>query len=317
MPAQSRSVLWVAIAIGAVLVAATTFLVAKTDHAVGSINSASSSSAPASSAASSPAIQSPAPTHSVSHSASPTPSPHVTSTGTPFHKGALTWDDEFNSTAGLNGWNFETGNIGGPSEGELQWYDQSNATVSNGNLVMTATKGGGGHQCWNGACRYTSVRMISSFSQTYGLFEARIKLAGGQGIWPAFWMQGADYPLVHLPAAGEIDIVEVNGKQPVDQLSGFVHEQNGDPLDYYDTLPQSIYDGYHVYAVEWTPQGITWLVDGQQYGHFAAPPGWGFNHPFNIILSLAVGGGWPGSPNASTHFPVSMYVNWLKVYSLG
>jgi beta-glucanase (GH16 family) len=156
--------------------------------------------------------------------------------------------------------------------------------------------------------------MISSFKQRYGLFEARIKLAGGRGIWPAFWMQGANYDRVHLPKAGEIDIAEVNGRQPADRLGGYGHEQDGTAKAYYDRMSQSIYAGYHIYGVEWTREGITWLVDGKAYGYLPAYRGWPFNHPFNIILSLAVGGTWPGSPDASTHFPVSMYVNWLRVY---
>jgi beta-glucanase (GH16 family) len=239
----------------------------------------------------------------------------------------LTWDDEFTTAAGLNGWWFENGNVGGPALQELQWYDQNNATVTNGNLVLTATAGANGQQCWNGPCQYTSVRMQSNFSQTYGLFEARIKLAGGTGIWPTFWMQGDNFDQVGDPAAGEIDIVEVNGQPPLDRIGGYAHAPNvptqlcGQAADIagcffsaYDTMSEPVYDDYHIYGVEWTPTGITWLLDGKPFGYLAAYPGWPFNHPFNIILSLAVGGSWPGSPDASTHFPVSMDVNWLRVY---
>jgi beta-glucanase (GH16 family) len=285
--------------IGAVLIASTTLLVARADRAVRTANAALSSQS----------THKPAP----SLSASAGPSSAATSL-LPAGHWVLTWNDQFKSTRGLRRWWFENANTGGPSEHELQWYDRSNATVRNGNLVITATKGGGGHTCWNGPCQYSSARMQSTFSQAYGFFEARIKLAGGHGIWPAFWMQGDNYSHVGLPAAGEIDIVEVNGRQPVDQLSGFVHEQNGHAIDYYDKLPQSIYDGYHVYAVEWTPQRITLFVDGKAYGYLNAYRGWPFDHPFNIILSLAVGGGWPHPPDASTHFPASMYVDWLRVY---
>ena len=310
MRLKSKPALWVGVVIGTVLVGLTAFLVAGTGQAGGTANSASSSHS----------TRTPAPTHS----ASATASPHATSSASKspsksrtilsaFH-GVLTWNDEFNSTAGLNGWHFLTGNVGGQAPlDELQYYDQSNASVSNGNLVLTATQGGGGHQCKYGPCRYTSVRMISSFSQAYGLFEARIKLAGGQGIWPAFWMQGDNYDQVGLPAAGEIDIAEVNGRPPVNVLSGFGHAP-GVVTKYYDSLPQPLDAGYHIYGVEWTRTGITWFVDGKAYGYLAAYRGWPFNHPFNIILSLAVGGTWPGPPDATTHFPVSMYVNWIHVY---
>jgi beta-glucanase (GH16 family) len=297
MPLQSKSALWPGIVIGAVLVAATTFLVARADHAAGTASSAISSHSTRASARS----HSPAP---ISSSGLPTGSAS---------RWLLTWQDDFSTAAGLSQWWYESGNVGGPSLGQLQWYDQGNATISHGNLLLTATASDTGHQCWNGPCQYTSVRMQSYFSQAYGLFEARIKLAGGTGIWPAFWMQGANYDQVGLPQAGEIDIAEVNGQAPVDRLGGYAHAPD---VFYtaYDMMTQPVYSGYHIYAVDWTPTGITWLLDGKPFGYMAAYPGWPFNHPFNIILDLAVGGNWPGPPNASTQFPVSMYVNWVRVY---
>jgi beta-glucanase (GH16 family) len=307
MPSQSRSALWTAIVIGVLLVASATLLVARIGHAVTSANSASS--ARSGSVTSSSSTKTPAASHSSS-------APPVTATSAlPPGHWTSTWIDSFNTRQGLKRWWPASANTGGKSEHELQWYDKSNATISNGKLVLTATKGGGGHTCWNGRpCQYSSARIQSYFDQEYGVFEARIKLPGGRGIWPAFWMQGDNYKKVFLPKAGEIDIVEVNGKQPADRLSGFAHAKDGHATDYYDRLPESIYDGYHVYGVEWTPKGISWYVDGKKYGNLPAYRGWVFNHPFNIILSLAVGGGWPGSPNASTQFPARMYVDWLRVY---
>jgi beta-glucanase (GH16 family) len=310
MPSQSKSGLLLGVSVGAVLVASTTFLVARAVH-VGAMANSASSNHPTQSPS---PTQSPAPTHS----ASTGHSPGATSILSPTH-GALTWNDQFTSAAGLKQWWFESGNCIGGSCGkhplhELQWWDRRNATVRNGNLVLTATKGPDGNTCWYGPCQYASVRMQSTFSQAYGLFEARIKLAGGPGIWPAFWMQGVDYAKVG-PPAGEIDIAEVNNQPPVDKLGGYSHAPNSVHA-FYDTLSEPYYANYHIYAVEWTPRRITWFVDGKAYGYLRAYPGWPFNHPFNIILSLAVGGGWPGPPTAQTHFPVSMYVNWLRVYRL-
>jgi len=314
MPRQSKSALWPGMVIGVVLVAATTFLVVKTTHTVATSNSASSDHS----------TQTAAPTHSATGG----PSPHATSksrsttltSAMPAGPWVLTWDDEFKSTAGLSRWSFVSGSVIGGSGGthplhELQWWDQSNATVSNGNLVLTATKGLNGHSCWYGQCDYTSVRMMSTFSQTYGLYEARIKLPAGQGIWPAFWMQGSQYSTDPV-GAGEIDIAEQNNRPPLDRLGGYTHTAQG--INYfYHWMSEPVSASYHVYGIAWTPSRITFFVDGTPYGHLDAYPGWPYNHPFNIILSLAVGGGWPGPPTASTHFPVRMYVNWLRVYKHG
>jgi beta-glucanase (GH16 family) len=99
----------------------------------------------------------------------------------------------------------------------------------------------------------------------------------------------------------------------VNVLTGFAHAPK---MKYRvaSTLPQPLSAGYHVYAVEWTRRKITWLVDGKVFGHLASYQGWPFDHPFNIILNLAVGGMWPGPPNSSTHFPATMHVDWVRVY---
>lgn len=226
----------------------------------------------------------------------------------------LSWQDEFNSTASLNAWSFAEGNVGGPALQQLQWYDKTNASINpQGDLVISATANGGGHQCFNGPCGYSSVRMQTEAAFGYGLIEARIELPRGQGLWPAFWMQGVNFPQVGLPAAGEIDIAELNSRAPADVLTAFAHA----PGLHFDVPPlamqQPISAGFHIYAVEWARSGITWLVDGHPYGHLAYA-GSPFDHPFNIILDLAVGGSWPGPPDASTRFPAHMYVDWVRVY---
>ncbi len=296
MRSNNRSAPWLGALVGVLLVASTAFLVARFAHAR---DTASKSLTPL----------------SATRQRAPSPNPQSTSPGSTLSMAnwVLTWQDKFNSTAALHKWSFVLGNQGGPALKQLQWYDRSNASIRGGKLVITADANGGGHQCWNGPCHYTSVRMQTHFAQAYGLFEARIKMPAGGGLWPAFWMVGDNYNQVYLPRAGEIDIAEVSNHPPATRLTGFAHA----PKLYYraqDVLPQPLSAGYHDYAIEWTKSRITWLVDGKAYGHLNAYPGWPFNHPFNIILDLAVGGNWPGPPTSSTHFPATMDVDWVRVY---
>jgi beta-glucanase (GH16 family) len=226
----------------------------------------------------------------------------------------LTWHDEFNSPSSLNEWAYSVGGDGWSLK-QLQWYDASNAVVDRqGDLVITASKNGQGQQCWYGPCRYSSVRMttFNKFSQTYGRFEARIRIPTGAGLWPAFWLEGTNIFQVGWPESGEVDIVESNGQHP-DLVQGYAHAPTNSHSSFF-TLPSPISAGFHVYGVDWSPQGITWFVDGHPYGHMQAYPGWPFNHPFYIILNLAVGGSWPGSPNSSTPFPARMVISWVRVY---
>lgn len=224
----------------------------------------------------------------------------------------LSWSDDFSTTEGLKGWTFNVGGNGW-SHKELQWYDKSNASVD-GHLIVTASANGGSHVCWYGACQYTSVRMQTDgfFSQTYGKFQIRMKLPPGRGLWPAFWLEGADVNKVGWPACGEIDVVEVNNRHSK-ILTGFAHAPHFN-FEAIRELPESLYAEYHTYSVDWTPQGITWLIDGTQYAHMSSYPGWAFDHPFFLILELAVGGNWPGPPNSSTQFPAHMLVDWIRVY---
>lgn len=236
------------------------------------------------------------------------------SPATPHTRWRLTWSDNFNGPASLRQWTFETNGFGGYVK-QLQWYDRQNATVDGrGHLVITASKGGGGHRCWYGTCRYTSVRMhtMGSFAQTYGRFEARIKLPAGAGLWPAFWMEGADVTQVGWPASGEIDIVEPDNRHPtlVESYSHGSHQG----IKNYLTMPAPLSAGYHVYGVDWSTQQITWWIDGYVYAHLKYYPGWPYDHPFFLVLDLAVGGGYPGPPTAQTPFPAHMLVDWIRVY---
>jgi beta-glucanase (GH16 family) len=244
--------------------------------------------------------------------------------------GAQTWTDEFNGAAGsapdASKWTLETGGSGNGNN-ELQYYTNSTRNASldgNGNLVITARKNSDSAlQCWYGTCQYTSARLNTArtFTQAYGRYEARIKIPRGQGIWPAFWMLGDDLASVGWPNSGEIDIMENVGNEP-GTVHGTVHGpgySGGGGIGASYSLPdgKAFADGFHTFAVDWSPQAITWSVDGQTYQTRTPADAngdkWVFDHPFFIILNLAVGGNWPGSPNASTSFPQTMTVDYVRV----
>jgi beta-glucanase (GH16 family) len=259
--------------------------------------------------------------------AAPAPAPAVSAAA------ALTWSDDFNGPAGSapdgSKWLLETGG-GGWGNQELEYYTNStrNAALDgNGNLVITARKENpAGYSCWYGSCQYTSARLNTSarFTQAYGRFEARLKIPRGQGMWPAFWMLGNDIGSVGWPNSGEIDVMENVGKEP-GTVHGSLHGpgySGGNPLTGTYTLPggRAFADDFHVFTVDWAPGSVTWFVDGVQYSrHTPADTSgrWVFDHPFFMILNVAVGGGWPGSPDASTAFPQQMIIDYVHVYAQG
>ncbi|MGA5572614.1 family 16 glycosylhydrolase [Streptomyces pseudogriseolus] len=247
---------------------------------------------------------------------------------------AVTWSDEFDGPAGSAPdpakWTLETGG-GGNGNHELQYYRDSrdNAALDgNGNLVITARKNTDpGLRCWYGACQYTSARLntAKTFTQAYGHFEARIKVPRGQGMWPAFWMLGNDLGSVGWPNSGEIDIMENVGYEP-NAVHGTLHGpgySGGGGIGAAYNLPggAAFADAFHVFAVDWSPEKITWSVDGTTYQtRTPADLGgkkWVYDHPFFMILNLAVGGDWPGSPNADTQFPQTMTVDYVRVSASG
>lgn len=243
---------------------------------------------------------------------------------------AQTWSDEFNGAAGsapdASKWTLETGGSGNGNN-ELQYYTNSTQNASldgNGNLVITARKSSGsGLQCWYGACQYTSARLNTArtFTQAYGRYEARIKIPRGQGIWPAFWMLGDDLGSAGWPNSGEIDIMENVGYEP-NTVHGTIHGpgySGGAGIGASYSLPggRAFADDFHTFAVDWSPNAVVWSVDGQTY-QTRTPADvngnkWVFDHPFFIILNLAVGGNWPGSPDGSTAFPQTMTVDYVRV----
>jgi beta-glucanase (GH16 family) len=224
----------------------------------------------------------------------------------------LAWQDDFTSSDLSKNWTFA--NSGSSFDDALNWFGEDSATVADGGgLVITAAKGGSEHACWYGPCKYTSTEMTSNFSQEYGRFEARIKIPGGAGLWPAFWLIPQPQPGESIP--GEIDIVEVNNKNP-DEVTGYVHD--GPVYNYKaeKVLSGPISSQFHIYGVDWTPTGVTWTLDGTPYAHINKFPGWPLDQPFVIVFDLAVGGNWAGPPTASTVFPATMQVSWVRVYKM-
>lgn len=246
-------------------------------------------------------------------------------------KWTLVWSDEFNGPDGSmpdpSKWSIVKDGSGFGNH-ELEYYTDRPANVhqEKGNLVITARKEGYTGQ--DGVTReYTSARLETAghFQQEYGRYEARIKIPNGQGIWPAFWMLGSDIGTVGWPACGEIDIMENVGFEP-SKIHGTLHgpQYSGDnPLTGAYTRPglAAFSDAFHVFAVEWEPQVIRFYVDNilyetQTIDSIPSHKHWAFDHPFFLLLNVAVGGQWPGNPDASTSFPTSMLVDYVRVYKL-
>lgn len=240
----------------------------------------------------------------------------------------LTWSDEFSgsNSSAPDPAKWDVKNSGHWANNELQYYTNrpQNIRIENGNLVITANSEQ--YTDAEGLSRaYTSGRMesLGKFTQKYGRFEARIKLPGGKGIWPAFWLMGNNVDTVGWPQCGEIDIMELIGSE-MSNVYGTIHGpgySGGSSIGAKYTLPsqQKFSDDFHVMAVEWEPNAIRFYVDGNLYETRTPadlPQGttWVFDHPFFIIVNLAVGGDWPGNPDATTQFPQTMLVDYVRVY---
>ena len=245
----------------------------------------------------------------------------------------LVWSDEFSSPDGSapdpSKWTYDTGGKGwGNTELECYTNRLQNAQINRGNLVITAQQENAPFVCSDGSTNsYTSARLKTQglFSQAYGRFEARIKVSAGQGMWPAFWMLGKDITTAGWPTCGEIDIMENIGKEP-GTVHGSLHgpsttTRTSDATSIF-TLPagQAFADDFHLFAVEWERGVVRFYVDSNLYATFTEsqwPAGgtWVFDHPFFILLNVAVGGNWPGSPDSSTVFPRHLLVDYVRVYT--
>jgi beta-glucanase (GH16 family) len=241
----------------------------------------------------------------------------------------LVWSDEFNGPDGSSPdptkWTPETGGNGWGNN-ELEYYTArpQNVQQQNGNLVITALRET--YTGPDGVTRsYTSARLKTAalFSQTYGRFEARIKIPYGQGLWPAFWMLGNDISTKGWPACGEIDIMENVGFEP-SIVHGSMHGpgySGATPLTGGFTLSNGRFsDDYHVFAIEWESKVVRFYVDNTLYetrtpSDLPSGTNWVFDHPFFILLNVAVGGNWPRNPDQTTVFPQTMVVDYVRVYA--
>ncbi len=235
---------------------------------------------------------------------------------------ALAWSDEFNSAQGSlpapANWSYDLGNWGWGNH-ELQNFTNSpvNAHMDGqGNLAIHAESSAGG---------YTSAQLNTKgkFSAQYGRVVARMKLPVGAGLWPAFWMMGANIDSVGWPQCGEVDIMESRGDQPSANY-GSIHGprySGGGAIQGIYVLPNGakFSDDFHEFALEWSPQTAVFYLDGTPYqtttkAMLPAGSSWVFDQPFYLLLSLAVGGDFPGSPDASTSFPQELLVDYVRVY---
>ncbi|MEL0651871.1 glycoside hydrolase family 16 protein [Algibacter sp. TI.3.09] len=233
----------------------------------------------------------------------------------------LVMQDEFDTNGALDSsiWDFNIGNgENGWGNNELQYYTNraENAVVQNGVLIMTANK-----ESFQGS-DYTSARILTKgkFEQTYGRFEARIRLPYGQGLWPAFWLLGADVDEVGWPQCGEIDIMENRGQEPT-LISGTVHGPGysaGESISKSYELTNDRFDtGFHIFGIEWGPEYINYYVDDVLYNQITPEDvtgEWVYDHPFFIIINMAIGGDYVGAPNEETVFPQTMLVDYVRVY---
>ena len=227
---------------------------------------------------------------------------------------SLIWADEFNGSSLSGGnWSYETGG-GGWGNNELQTYRDgtNNTTVADGKLVIEAKKENG---------NYTSARIITRGKQSfkYGRVDIRARLPQGQGIWPALWMLGENITTVSWPACGEIDIMELVGHQP-NRVHGTVHWQDaGNHADYGDniSLNSGVFaDEFHVFSIIWDAQSIKWYMDDNLFNTIDITGGElsEFQEKFFFIFNIAIGGDWPGSPDANTQFPQKMTVDYIRVF---
>lgn len=231
----------------------------------------------------------------------------------------LAWSDEFNTGVfNTQNWNVENGG-GGWGNNELEYYTgrTQNLFQSNGNLIIEARKEN------YGSNSYTSARINTAGKQqfTFGRIDMRAKLPVSKGLWPALWMLGANFGQVGWPACGETDIMELVGQNPK-QIVGSIHwkQANGTNGTYNNSYnaTQDFAQQFHVFSLLWDTNSIKIMVDDQVFmsatNANVTTGTYPFNAPFFLIFNVAVGGDWPGPPDANTVFPQRMYVDYVRVF---
>jgi beta-glucanase (GH16 family) len=244
--------------------------------------------------------------------------------------GTLLWSDEFTGPCGAGPdpkkWRVDTGGNGFGNE-ELEYYTarkRNMALDGQGHLAISAlheTHSGGGY-----TRNYTSGKIDGQrkYSTTYGSIQASIELPAGRGLWPAFWALGVDIDKVGWPKSGEIDMMENLGQRPLTAYGSIHGPSTLKPYRFGLTTSvlaeTSLSQGFHVYGVNRSRNLVQMTLDGVPYATYRPSSlsrgrHWVFNRPFFLILDLAVGGKWPGAPNATTQFPATMLVDWVRVYA--
>ncbi|MUP44936.1 glycoside hydrolase family 16 protein [Gramella sp. BOM4] len=224
--------------------------------------------------------------------------------------------DDFNGdNLDMSSWNYEEGdgcpNLCGWGNNEKQVYDRNYVEVQDGNLVITAVKRDG---------KYYSgkINTKDKVEFKYGEIEIKAKLGTGQGIWPAFWMLGADFEKVSWPASGEIDILEYVGREPgMVYTSLHTPASHGETINTRKTRIEGIEDGYHIFKAVWTEDFIEFFVDGKQVYKFIPDAyddeHYPFRKDFYMLVNMAIGGNFGGHDVDDSIFPVKYYVDYIKV----
>ena len=234
----------------------------------------------------------------------------------------LKWADEFNGTAlNLKNWSFENGDgcptICGWGNNELEYYRPENTSFKNGKMIIEAKKEAYGNK------NFTSSKMVTRNKKVFkfGRIDFRAKLPQGQGIWPAFWMLPQHSVFGKWPQSGEIDIMELIGKDPSKNY-GTLHFGPGPgstQLGKNIGLPTGIFnDEFHVFSLEWNENEITWFLDGKSFSTFSKKDFGEINYPFNedffLIINLALGGNWPGNPDINIYKNQLLVVDYVRVF---
>ena len=231
------------------------------------------------------------------------------------------WSDEFDgSEVDENNWGYDIGGSGWGNN-ELEFYTNRNAYLTEGNLVIRANKEN------YGGSQYTSSRLKTQSKQTvnYGRIDIRAVMPQGQGIWPALWMLGSNFPTVGWPHSGEIDIMEMiggNGRENTVHGTAHWYNQSSNQNASYGGnygLPsgETLSTNFHVFSIDWDSTSITWYLDNVQYHTMAINDSSSlaaFRKDFFFIFNIAVGGNWPQYPDASTVFPQRMVVDYVRVF---
>ena len=230
----------------------------------------------------------------------------------------LVWSDEFDGPEiNSNNWTFEigTGNWGWGNN-ELQYYQEDNTSIIDGNLVIEARR-----QTLDNSI-YTSSRLITRGKQSfqYGRVDIRAVMPEGQGIWPALWMLGSNHLQVGWPTCGEIDIMEMIGGEERDNVvHGTAHWNQDGHVSYGQSMTNvsgKLSEEYHVYSIIWDEQSIRWYFDDVNFNTIDITPAAlsAFHDDFFFIMNIAVGGIWAGSPDNTTLFPQWLIVDYIRVF---